>query len=137
MASSSKKQNPSQNNTSGTVIASLILAGVGWAGVYYMVNSVLPGAGARWAFFVLLYFAVAGSAVPLLRYLNHQLRGKRPPPPDWVALRQGLWVGLFVATCAWLQIPRVLNGGIAFFLGLALIVIEIFLRLRERNLHGY
>lgn len=137
MATSSNRPNAKPNSTSGTVVASLILAGIGWAGVYYMVNNVLPGAGARWAFFVLLYFAVAGSAVPLLRYLNHQLRGKRPPPPDWVALRQALWLGLFVAICAWLQIPRVLNGGIAFFLALALVVIEIFLRLRERSLHGY
>jgi hypothetical protein len=36
-----------------------------------------------------------------------------------------------VVTCAWLQIPRVLTLPIAFFLALALIVIEVFLRSRE------
>jgi hypothetical protein len=37
-----------------------------------------------------------------------------------------------VTTCAWLQIPRVLSPPIAVLLALALVVIEGFLRLRER-----
>jgi Flp pilus assembly protein protease CpaA len=42
-----------------------------------------------------------------------------------------VWVGLFAVTCAWLQIPRVLNLPIAFFVGLVFVVIEVFLRSRE------
>jgi hypothetical protein len=52
-------------------------------------------------------------------------------PSAAVILRQSIWVGLFVVACAWLQIPRVLNPLIAFFLALSLIVIEVFLRARE------
>ncbi|MCZ7546304.1 MAG: hypothetical protein M5R40_23515 [Anaerolineae bacterium] len=47
-------------------------------------------------------------------------------------LRQSMWVALFVTTCAWLQIPRLLNWLIAFLLALSLVAIEVFLRLRER-----
>jgi hypothetical protein len=42
-----------------------------------------------------------------------------------------------VITCAWLQIPRVLNPAIAVLLALSLVVIEVFLRLRERSQIGY
>ncbi len=38
---------------------------------------------------------------------------------------------LFVVTCAWLQIPRVLSWPIAFFLALIFVVVEVFLRSRE------
>lgn len=110
---------------------------MGWLGLFFLIRMVVPRAGARWMFFVLLYVAVAGTVIPLAKFLNERFRGRYPEPPDWVSVRQGLWVGLYVATCAWLQIPRVLNLTIAFFLALSLMVIEIFLRLRERSLYGY
>lgn len=121
----------------GTALAGALLGTAGWIGLFYVIRSVLPHAGARWLFFVLLHIAVAGTSIPLLKFLNDNFRGDYPEPPDWVSVRQSLWVGLYVTTCAWLQIPRVLNGAIAFFLALSMIVIEIFLRLRERSLHGY
>jgi len=122
----------------GTVLGGLLIASIGWIGLFYMLRFVLPGAGARWAFFVLLYMAIAGSSIPFLKLLNRRFSGRRfAPPPDWVSLRQSLWLGLYVCICAWLQIPRVLNGTLAFFLALSVIVIEIFLRLRERALYGF
>lgn len=121
----------------GTLLAGVLMACVGWLGLYFLIRDVLPRAGARWVFFVLLYMAVAGTAIPLVKLLNNRFRGSYPEPPDWISVRQSLWIALFVATCAWLQIPRVLNGAIAFFLALSLAVIEIFLRLRERSQHGY
>lgn len=121
----------------GPALAGFFLACVGWLGLFFLIRAVVPRAGARWMFFVLLYIAVAGTVIPLAKFLNERFRGRYPEPPDWVSVRQGLWVGLYVATCAWLQIPRVLNLTIAFFLALSLIVIEIFLRLRERSLYGY
>lgn len=129
-------QAPIRNNQ-GTIIAAVMLACVGWLGLLYLVNNVVPRAGARWGFFVLLYLAVAGSTIPVAKMFNHRLRGRYAEPPDWISVRQGLWVGLYMTTCAWLQIPRVLNLPIAFFLGLSILVIEVFLRLRERNQQGY
>jgi hypothetical protein len=83
-------------------------------------------------FFVLLYVAVSATVMPLLRYVNVRLTPvTRAMPPSGVIVRQAVWVGLFVVTCAWLQIPRVLTAPTTFFVALALIVIELFLRSRE------
>ncbi len=130
-------EDPRRTSGGGTLIASVLLASMGWLGLFYLVQNVVPRAGARWLFFVLLYVAVAGSIIPLMKLVNRQLRGRYPEPPDWVSVRQGLWLGLFVVICAWLQIPKVLNAPIAFFLALTLLVIEVFLRLRERSQQGY
>jgi len=116
----------------GTAFAGLLMGCIGWLGLYYTVQNVLPTAGARWFFFVLLYIAVAGTTIPIAKLVNRRLH--RVEPSDWVSVRQGLWVGLFVATAAWLQIPRVLNLPIAILLALSLITIEGFLRIRERPL---
>lgn len=121
----------------GTALAGVLLASMGWLGLYYLVKFTLPFAGERWMFFVLLYIASTGTAIPLAKFLNYRFRGRAAAPPDWISVRQALWVGLYISTCAWLQIPRVLNGSLAFFLALSLLVIEVFLRIRERNLYGY
>ncbi|MCB9436857.1 MAG: hypothetical protein H6673_07655 [Anaerolineales bacterium] len=102
---------------------------IGWGGLVYLVQNVLPTPGPRWMFFVLLYIAAVGTSLPFIRFLN--IRFTNPNVPETVILREGLWVGLFVTTCAWLQIPRVLNWSIALLLALAVVVIEGFLRLRE------
>jgi hypothetical protein len=68
-----------------------------------------------------------------MRFLNVRFTPvNRELPPGGVIVRQATWFGLFVATCAWLQIPRVLSGSVAFFLALIFLVIEFFIRLRER-----
>ena len=77
---------------------------------------------------------MTGTVLPFVRFLNMRFTGEDSPPPSGgVILRQSIWIGLFVVACAWLQIPRVLNPVIAFFLALSLIVIEVFLHVRERS----
>ena len=48
-----------------------------------------------------------------------------------VIVRQSVWFGLFAVACAWLQMPRVLTPAIMFFLALAFVIVEVFLRSRE------
>ena len=116
----------------GMMIAAVGMIIVGWGGLYTLVTTQIPRVGQRWLFFVLLHIAVAGTVMPVLRYINVRLTPvKRDVPPSGVIVRQSVWFGLFVVTCAWLQIPRVLTVPIMFFLGLAFVVIEIFLRSRE------
>jgi hypothetical protein len=115
----------------GTSFAALLLACGSWLTLFYLVQNVLPHAGARWLFFVLLYMAVAGTSIPFLKLLNWRLHREGVSPPDWVSVRQGLWIGLYVTTCLWLQIPRVLNPPIAAVLAMSLMVIEAFIRFRE------
>lgn len=116
----------------GVMFASLLMMCVGWGGLYLLVTRTLPRVGERWQFFLLLHIAIAATALPFVRYLNLRFTPiTRQPPPGGVLVRQSVWIGLFVVTCAWLQIPRVLTPTVAFFVALALIVIEVFLRSRE------
>jgi len=114
------------------IIAAVIMMIGGWAGLYTLVTTQIPRVGQRWMFFVLLQIAVAGTVMPFLRYINVRLTPvTRAVPPSGVIVRQSVWFGLYVVTCAWLQIPRVLTVPMMFFLALAFVVIEIFLRSRE------
>lgn len=116
----------------GVLIAALVMIVGGWGGIFQLVMTTLPRVGERWLFFVLLQIAVTGTVLPFVRYFNVRLTPVDAElPPGGVIVRQSVWIGLFVVTCAWLQIPRVLSLPIAFFVGLAFIVVEVFIRSRE------
>lgn len=117
---------------SGVMFASLVMMFLGWGGLYLLVTRSLPRVGELWVFFLLLHIAVTATALPFVRYLNLRFTPlTRQPPPGGVLVRQSVWVGLFAVACAWLQIPRVLTGLVALFVALALIAVEVFIRLRE------
>ncbi len=116
----------------GMIIAALLMIGIGWGGLYSLVTSQLPSVGQRWLFFILLHLAVAGTMIPFLRYINVRTTPiTRAVPPSGVIVRQAVWFGMYAVACAWLQILRALTVPILFFLALAFVVIEIFLRSRE------
>lgn len=116
----------------GVLAAGLVMMVGGWLSLYYLVTTTLPRVGQRWIFFMLLLIAVTGTVLPFIRYLNVRFTPTDVElPPGGVIVRQSIWFGLFVVLCAWLQLPRVLNLPIAFFLGLVFIGIEVFLRSRE------
>lgn len=123
-----------QEDYTSVLIAGLLLAGIGWSGLLYLIANTLPTVGMRWMFFGLLYTAFSGTALPFARYLNERFRRPGAPPvsPN-VLVRQSSWVGLLVTASAWLRVPRVLSWPVAFFLALSLAAIETFLRLRERS----
>ncbi|MBN1287821.1 MAG: hypothetical protein JXB47_20650 [Anaerolineae bacterium] len=133
-----EKKNPPTKRTvptdhAGILIAAFVSAAAGWAGIAYIVANTLPRAFPYWLFFVCLFMAAAGTALPFVRFLNVRFsRRDAPSVPGNVILRQSIWVAMFITAAAWLRIPRMLNWITGFFLALSLIVIEIFLRLRER-----
>ncbi|MBN2471323.1 MAG: hypothetical protein JXN59_11405 [Anaerolineae bacterium] len=130
----SQYTDPSTPDHTGILAAAALMAVAGWIGLWLLVTTSIPTALPRWLFFVFLYLAVTGTVLPFVRFLNMRFTHQDSPlPSGGVILRQSIWVGLFVAACAWLQIPRVLNPVIAFFLALSLIVIEVFLRVREQH----
>ncbi len=126
-----RDSSPPEN--SGLMTAAALMAITGWVGLWILLTSMLPTAAPLWFFFVLLYLAVTGTVLPFVRFLNMRFAREDRSPSDGVILRQSIWVGLFVVACAWLQIPRVLNPVIAFFLGLSLIAVEGFLHIREQD----
>ncbi len=116
----------------GMTIAAVCMMIAGWGGLYVLVTTQIPRVGQRWLFFMLVQIAVAGTMMPFLRYLNVRFTPEsRAVPPSGVIVRQAVWFGLFVVACLWLQIPRVLTVPMIFFLALAFVVIELFLRSRE------
>ena len=95
-------------------------------------TNTLPTVANRWAFFALLQVATMGSALPLIHYLHGRFRrAGRGAVRVEVLVREAIWVGLFVTTCAWLMIPRLLSLLVAIVLAGAFIIIEGLLRLRE------
>ena len=116
----------------GLLPAALILIAVGWIGLYLLMSSTLPTVGPRWLFFFLLTVAVTGTALPFVWMLHRRFDGARPAPTS-VLLRQALWVALFIALCAWLQVNRSLTLSLGLLLGIGFVVLEWFLRLLERS----
>lgn len=119
----------------GALLTGVVMMVLGWAGLFWLVTTQEVSLGPEiWLFFLLLHFAVTGTVMPVVRYLNVRFtRIDRPLPPGGVIVRQSVWVGLFVVLCAWMQIPRVLSVPVVFFLLLVFIVLEGFLRIRELN----
>ncbi len=108
------------------------LALLGWGGLVGLIFNVDPRVGPLplWGFFVLWLMALTGTAVPFVSYLNRRFS------PEAVAagvvLREALWVGVFGATCAWLQRSSLLNSATVVLVLVALVGMEWFWRLRER-----
>jgi hypothetical protein len=112
--------------------AALTLAVIGWGGLAGLVFLTLPTVGPRWLFFFLGVLAFTGSALPFLAFLNRRFPSM-PAATSGVILRQSLWVGIYGATLAWLQIGRVLTLPMALVLAIGLVIIEWLLRLREKS----
>jgi hypothetical protein len=117
----------------GSVLpGAIVLALVGYGGLYWLIQNTLPTVGPRWLFFFLSVLAAAGTALPFTTFLNRRFVST-PPATHAVVLRQAIWVSIFISTLAWLQLGRVLNTPVALLLGLGLVIIEVLLRLRERS----
>ncbi len=106
------------------------MAGVGYALLYQIITTTDPSAFPRWVFFILLYVAATGTALPLIWILNRRFSQRLVS--GGVLLRESMLIGLWVVTAAWLQMTRTLNLATGFFLALSLIVVEAFLRFRDR-----
>jgi len=115
-----------------TLPAALTLGVIGWGGLAALVFLTVPSVGPRWLFFFLGVLALSGSALPAMAFLNRRFPSTPPANPG-VILRQAMWVGVYGATLAWLQIGRVLTGPMALVLALGLIIIEWLFRMREKS----
>jgi hypothetical protein len=104
----------------------------GWGGLGALVYYAPPTVWPRWLFFFFAVLAVTGTALPFVAFLNRRFPSIPPAVPG-VVVRQAIWVGIYLPTLAWLQIPRVLTLAQVILLGIAFITIESLLRLRERS----
>ena len=116
-------------------LAGVLLAAGGWSGLAWLifVSGRLPTVPNRWLFYVLVQIALTGSAVPFVRLLHRRFSHEGALfIPAGVMIRQAIWFGLWGTVCLWLRIPRLLSVPTAIVIAIAMIVIELLLRLRER-----
>ena len=111
--------------------ATLSMFIIGWGGLYLLINFTLPTLLPRWGFFFLATLALTGTALPVTYFLHRRFAS--PSPPANIITRQSLWVGVYGATLAWLQLGKTANLSIAIGLALGLIAIETLIRLREKT----
>ena len=104
---------------------------VGWGGIVALFYYSPPYVWARWGFFVLGIMALTGTALPVVYFLHRRFPTDPPAEPN-VIVRQSLWVGVFAATLAWLQLGRLVTLYVILGLAGGLIVIEYFIRIREK-----
>jgi len=112
-------------------LAGLLLAVIGWGGLAVLFVYTLPYLGPRWLFFFLFMMALTGTALPMAGFLNLRFPSI-PPVEGGIVVRQAIWVGIYGCLLAWLQLGKILNLAVAIFLAIGFILIEYFLRLRER-----
>jgi hypothetical protein len=104
---------------------------LGWGGLYLVITQTLPFVWSRWGFFVLTLMALTGTALPIVYFLHKRFPGE-PPAKSNVIIRQALWVGVFGATLAWLQLGRLVTLYVILGLAGGLIAVEYFIRVREQ-----
>lgn len=111
--------------------SALALILIGWGGLYFILTQTLPYVWSRWGFFALLLMALTGTALPIVYYFHKRFPGEEPAEPN-VIIRQSLWVGVYGATLAWLQLGRLVTLYVILGLAGGLIAAEYFIRLREK-----
>ena len=117
-------------------IVALLVAVVGWWGIYELTGQVPPDQpGVLPLFFALLFLAVSGTLAPAAAYLNRRFAPGATARDPWRILRHSAWGGLCVAFCAWLQLHRAFNVGFALVVILIFVAVEVLIvRLRHEAL---
>lgn len=103
---------------------------LGWGGLFVLLYLSLPFVWSRWAFFVCAIMAVTGTALPIVYFFHKRFPGNEPIRSN-VILRQAIWVGIYFASLAWLQLGRLVTLFVILGLAGGIIAAEYFIRLRE------
>lgn len=110
------------------VVPTILLMSVGWGGLFLVMYTSLPMLWPRWAFFASIILALTGTALPLSFLINQRFLSNTAG----VVARQAIWVGIYFAILAWLQIGRILNFSVALWFVLGFMGVEYLIQLRER-----
>lgn len=111
--------------------SSITLILVGWGGLFLVLYFSLPFVWSRWGFFALAIMALTGTALPIVYFLHRRFPEDPPAEPN-VIVRRSIWVGVYGATLAWLQLGRLVTLYVILGLAGGLIAAEYFIRVREK-----
>lgn len=112
------------------IFSTIFLILLGWGGLYLITFYTLPFIWPRWGFFALWLTALTATAFPVIYFVTTRFSTEKLEPQ--VMVRRALWVGVYGATLAWLQLARLVNVYVILGLAFGLIAVESILRLRER-----
>ena len=112
------------------IFSTIFLIFLGWGGLYLITFYTLPFIWPRWGFFALWLTALTATAFPIIYFVTTRFSTEKLEPQ--VMVRRALWVGVYGATLAWLQLARLVNVYVILGLAFGLIAVESVLRLRER-----
>ena len=108
------------------------LAVPGWIWLIYLMTQTFPTLGNRWMFFVATVFAVTGTSMPLVAYLNRIIKPFGPATFELI-VRESTMIGVYAGILIWLNKGQVLTYGLVIILGIGLIIVELLIRLRTRS----
>lgn len=83
------------------------------------------------AFLASVALTFIGLTMPFAYILNRRLQ--RAYPGFMPVMRQGLWAGLWVAFCVWLQFNRTFGIAVAVLVAAIFVLLEIMLQVRTRT----
>lgn len=109
-----------------------LLAIPGWFGLVYLMTQTIPDLGNRWLFYVSIVFALTGTSIPLVAFLNRVIRFQGPVSFETI-IRESTMIGTFTGILIWLNKGQVLSFGLGLILAVGLLLIELLLRLRNRS----
>jgi hypothetical protein len=112
--------------------ASAVPALLGWAGVASLVWFTAPFLFPRWLFYFFLFAALAGTALPVVWYLNRRFT-PNTFPSEGVLWREALEVASLGTFLVWLQAGRMLNVFLGWIFLFVFLSVEILLRVYEQS----
>jgi hypothetical protein len=112
------------------IFPTILLFLIGWGGLAALLWYSLPTVWPRWGFFALWTMALSATSLPVIYFFATRFSTETVEPQ--VLVRQSLWVGVYGATLAWLQLAHLVTLYVIFGLAGGLIAIESLLRMRER-----
>lgn len=110
----------------------ILLAFPGWFGLLYLMTRTIPDLGNRWLFYVSVVFALTGTSIPLVAFLNRVVRFQGPVNFETI-IRESTMIGTFGGILIWLNKGQVLSFGLALILAVGFLLVELLLRLRNRS----
>ena len=83
-------------------------------------------------FFVAAVFAVTGTSMPLVAYLNRIIKPFGPATYEMI-VRESTIIGVYAGILIWLNKGQILTYGLAIILGIGFLIVESLIRLRTRS----
>ena len=116
----------------GLFLMALVFAAAGWTGVTAVVFLTLPFLLPRWLFYFSLFIALAGTAMPVVWYLNRRFAAERFPAENVLA-RETLETAALGVFLTWLQAGRMFTPFLGWAFFGALLAVELLLRIYENS----